>query len=71
MNKTVIDLEFTPIPSKFKEIRKICRHEIIEIGAVKLDENDEIVDKFDVFDCKPDSQNHHGRVKLNLYVMDE
>ncbi len=49
MNAIVIDLEFTKIKSKYKEERKICRNEIIEIGAAKVNEKNEIVDTFDAF----------------------
>lgn len=47
MNTIVLDLEFTQIydPS----VRKICSNEIIQIGAVKLDSNNNIIDRFDSF----------------------
>lgn len=38
MNKIFVDLEMHPIPRSFKEERQICTQEIIEIGAVKLNE---------------------------------
>lgn len=49
MNAIIIDLEFTKMQSKYKEERRICRHEIIEIGAIKVNENNEITDRFDAF----------------------
>ena len=48
-----LDLEMNPIPKEYYEERSISRSEIIEIGAVKLDENYNIIDKFDRF-VKPE-----------------
>ncbi|MGN0665061.1 MAG: exonuclease domain-containing protein [Huintestinicola sp.] len=45
--KIVLDLEFNPIRSP--ELREIARHEIIEIGAVKLNDKLEQVDEFDIY----------------------
>lgn len=39
MIHVVIDLEMNPVSKSFKDIRRITTDEIIEIGAVKLDEN--------------------------------
>lgn len=49
MKHIVIDFEFTAIPKKCKAQRKLCHYEIVEIGAVKLNENYEVVDKFSAF----------------------
>ena len=35
----IIDLEFAPIDRKYKKEREILRHEIIQIGAILLDEH--------------------------------
>ena len=44
MNRVFIDLEMHPIPFNCKEERQICTQEIIEVGAVMLnDKNEEIV----------------------------
>jgi inhibitor of KinA sporulation pathway (predicted exonuclease) len=47
MNHIIIDLEFTPIGDP--AIRNNLRQEIIEIGAVRLDDNYEYVDRFEVY----------------------
>lgn len=49
MNKVVIDLEFCKIGSQYRNERRICKNEIIQIGAVKLDDNDRIVAEFNEF----------------------
>ena len=46
MQHIIIDLEFTPIPKSF---RKIASNEIIEIGAVRLNDHYECVDSFTTF----------------------
>lgn len=46
MNHIFVDFEMNPIDKKHKEARQICTHEIIEIGAVMLDENDEEIAAF-------------------------
>lgn len=38
--KVFIDFEMAPIDKEFKEQRMICKNEIIQIGAVMLDERD-------------------------------
>ena len=45
----VVDFEFTPIPKSFKYQRKIIKNELIEIGAVKLDECYRVIDEFSTF----------------------
>lgn len=42
----VMDLEMNPVSKKNREARQHLHREIIEIGAVKLDENRNVVDKF-------------------------
>ena len=45
----VIDLEMNPVSKSFKDIRKFTTDEIIEIGAVKLDENYQQCDEFQCY----------------------
>lgn len=49
MYHIVVDFEFTPIPKKFHYQRKIIKNELIEIGAVKLNEAYQVMDEFSVF----------------------
>lgn len=42
----IIDFEMNPVSSKNRDVRKELRNEIIEIGAVKLDRYNRIVDRF-------------------------
>lgn len=46
MYKVFVDLEMHPIPRSYREERQICTQEIIEIGAVKLDEQNEEISSF-------------------------
>ncbi len=46
MIRVFLDLEMNMVSEKDKELRKKLPHEIIEIGAVKLDENCNVVDRF-------------------------
>lgn len=39
MKYIVIDLEMNPIINKFKDQRRICKNEIVEIGAVLISDN--------------------------------
>ncbi|MCI8478641.1 MAG: exonuclease domain-containing protein [Oscillospiraceae bacterium] len=41
-----LDFEMNPIPREFQAERRICRNEIIEIGAVKLDQDYQITDRY-------------------------
>ena len=45
----VLDFEFTPIPKQNKHQRKIVKNELIEIGAVKLDERYQVIGEFSSF----------------------
>lgn len=49
----VLDLEMNPVSKEHKNAYKNLRQEIIEIGALKLNEHLEIVDTFDCF-VKPE-----------------
>jgi len=42
----ILDFEMNPVAKEDKEVRKNLRREIIEIGAVRLNEKYEIVDRF-------------------------
>lgn len=53
MRYIFVDFEMNPVSKKFSEVRKICGREIIEIGAVMLNENLEEIDQFKVF-VKPE-----------------
>ena len=46
MNYIVVDFEMNPVDSKYREERKICRCEIIEIGAVIMDESFMVLGEF-------------------------
>ena len=53
MKKIFIDLEMHPIPRSFTAEREICTQEVIEIGAVKLnEENDPAIRKMIVQDLE-------------------
>ena len=49
----VIDLEMNPIKRDLKEVRKFLLDEVIEFGAVKLDENYQPIDSFQCY-VKPE-----------------
>ncbi len=49
----VIDLEMNPISRKLKDVRQFLQDEVIEFGAVKLNENYQLVDKFQLY-VKPE-----------------
>lgn len=45
----VIDLEMNPIKRSLKEIRRFIQDEVIEFGAVKLDENYKQIDEYQCY----------------------
>lgn len=49
MKHIFIDFEMQPIPKRLTEKRRICRNEIIEIGAVVLDDTMSEVDSYKAF----------------------
>lgn len=49
MNYVFVDFEMHPIPKELKEIREICRMEIIEYGAVLLNEKGEELSSFKAY----------------------
>lgn len=46
MNYIIIDFEMNPVDGEYKEERRICRSEIIEIGAVIMDESFLVLGEF-------------------------
>lgn len=56
-----LDFEMNPIPREFKEAREVVRSEIVEIGAVKLNENYELVDRYSRY-VKPEYGSIHKRI---------
>ena len=49
MKKVFVDLEFCEVNKKIRRELKYCRCEIIQIGAVKLDEENKLIDRYDRF----------------------
>lgn len=49
MKKVFVDLEFCEVNKKIRRELKYCRCEIIQIGAVKLDEENMLIDRYDRF----------------------
>lgn len=49
MRYIFVDFEMNPIIDKFQEERQICKQEIIEIGAVMLDEEFNEIDSFKLY----------------------
>lgn len=49
MNYVVVDFEMNRIPKRHANVCKGLKNEIIEIGAVRLNENLEITDRFDIY----------------------
>ena len=48
-----LDFEMNPIPREFREARALARSEIVEIGAVKLDRDYRLVDRYSCY-VKPE-----------------
>ena len=46
MNYILVDFEMNPIANEHKDLKKICRQEIIEIGAVIMDESFLVLGEF-------------------------
>lgn len=46
MNYIVVDFEMNPVAGEYREERQICRSEIIEIGAVIMDESFIVLGEF-------------------------
>lgn len=55
-NHIIFDLEFNPVSFADKKAKAILKNEIIEIGAIKLDKNLRVIDRFKCF-IKPEHNN--------------
>lgn len=67
----VIDLEFTPIPRRFREEREIVWNEIIQIGAVMLDEHYERIGTFASYVKPQYSERIPARITALTGITDE
>lgn len=56
-----LDFEMNPIPREFTEARQMARAEIVEIGAVKLDKDYNLIDRYSRF-VKPQYAPIHKRI---------
>lgn len=56
-NHIILDFEMNPVAKENKSIRESLRHEIIEMGAVMLNENYDVVDKFVCYVCPQYNKN--------------
>ena len=63
MKHIVVDLEMNPIETCYKEERAICRNEIIEIGAVILDENFQEIGSFMTYVKPQYNQNIEKKIR--------
>ncbi len=70
MQKIVIDLEFSPIGKAYREERRVSKNEIIQIGAVKLDDANSIVDSFNLL-VKPQYGEITERVTELTHITNE
>jgi len=61
MKYVVVDLEMNPVDREHKDIRKVLREEVIEFGAVKLDENFQQESEFQCY-VKPE----YGKIKKHI-----
>ncbi len=61
MYHVVIDLEMNPIDREYKEIRRKLTDEVIEFGAVKLDDSFEQISEFQCY-VKPE----YGKIKKHI-----
>lgn len=61
----IVDLEMNPVDRNFRDAAKLLINETIEIGAVKVNEKFEIVDKFDCF-VNPEYNSHIERRIVKL-----
>ena len=70
MNKIILDLEFCKMAKNELEAREICKHEIIQIGAVKLDSQNKIIDSFNML-VKPCYSNISKKVERLTHISNE
>ena len=61
MKHIVVDLEMNPVSKEYREVRRKLNGEIIEIGAVRLNENYEQEDEFQCYVCP-----QYGMVKKHI-----
>lgn len=61
MNHVVVDLEMNPIGREFRDIRRVLNDEVIEIGAVRLDDSFIKTDEFQCY-VKPE----YGAIKKHI-----
>ena len=61
MYHVVIDLEMNPVSREYNDIRKKLTDEVIEIGAVKLNDSYEQIDEFQCY-VKPE----YGSIKKHI-----
>ncbi len=61
MNHVVVDLEMNPVSREFREIRRSLNDEVIEIGAVKLDEKYQQISEFQSY-VKPE----YGEIRQHI-----
>lgn len=56
-----LDFEMNPIPREFTQARQLARSEIVEVGAVKLDQDYHLVDRYSQF-VRPEYGPIHSRI---------
>lgn len=64
MKHVVVDLEMNPVSREFREVRRKLNEEVIEIGAVRLDENFQQEAEFQCY-VKPE----YGPIKKHITSM--
>lgn len=69
MNTVIIDLEFTRLNPKCTDERKICKYEVIEIGAVKLNSQQEVISRFNTL-VKPTYSEIQDKVTALTHISD-
>lgn len=69
MNTVILDLEFTRLNPKCVEERKICKYEVIQIGAVKLNSQNEIISRFNTL-VKPTYSEIQAKVTELTHISD-
>ena len=70
MKYIFVDFEMNPVDSKHRQERRICRNEIIEIGAVMLNENLQEIASYKAY-VKPEySTNIYKRIEVLTGITD-
>lgn len=70
MNKVILDLEFCGLPKKLTQEYELCKHEIIQVGAVLLNEENEIISSFDQL-IKPQYSSITSEISELTHISDE